>query len=611
MIPDRPVIYLYDFFPFLCTISLHGSCLLSKFELCWPTKFLSRKSTAGLLKKAKNILRYRIPASLRSAMTASAVLWRERRKAMTMRNQGNKIGIEVKNIDAVIFDLDGVITKTASVHAAVWKNTFDRFLTRKAGEKTATIKLFDIVRDYKLYVDGKTREDGIRSFLQSRGMSLPEGNPDERPGLDSIQAIGNMKNRLFLQILSEDGVEPYPTTLDFVRQVKTLGIKTAVISASRNCALILERAGIPELFDVRVDGVDAAKLGLSGKPAPDIFLEADRQLGVDPSRTIVVEDAVAGVAAARAGGFALVVGVSRTGERQVLLSHGAHVAVDDLSEIEIKINDTNAVVRPKELPSAIDNFMQIEKGLNGRRPAVFLDYDGTLTPIVETPDKAVLGASMRSALLALNRSCVVGIISGRGLADIRCLVGIEGLIYAGSHGFEIAGPVHVQPKNSEALAFLPIIDKAEQEIRDKISPIEGSLVERKKFGIAIHYRLVDPGRVPAVEAAVDEVASKYGELRKAYGKKVFELQPAMDWHKGKALQFVLKAMKLDDDEILPFYIGDDVTDEDAFRALINKGCGIVVWDRPFPTAARYCLKSCEEVRRFILLLAEHVGGVHE
>jgi alpha,alpha-trehalase len=518
--------------------------------------------------------------------------------------------IDVTRIDAVIFDLDGVVTKTEIVHAAAWKKTFDAVLTLWARNHDAPFKPFDRDREYKRYVDGKPREEGIRSFLQSRSINLPEGRPGDAPGWDTCHALGNMKNRLFQKMLEQDGVEPYATTLTLIHRVKALGMKTAVVSASRNCAMVLERAGIPELFDVRVDGVDAALLGMAGKPAPDIFLEAVRQLGVAPDRAVVIEDAVAGVAAARAGGFALVIGVVRSGDKQALLTHGAHAAVDDASEIGIDEGGWAAVEPITDLPSALDDFGRVAARLKDRRPAVFLDYDGTLTPIVDRPDLAVLGQDMRDALMALCRRCPVGIISGRGLADIRRLVDMDGLVYAGSHGFEIAGPAGVQPENSEALTFLPLLDRVEQELRPRIEAIEGSLVERKTFGIAVHYRLVEPARVPEVEAVVDDAAGRYGGLRKAYGKMVFELQPAMDWHKGKALLFLLEALELDGADVLPFYIGDDVTDEDAFRVLADRGCGIVVWDQPFPTAAAYRLKSPDDVRRFLLRLAGHLGGVH-
>jgi alpha,alpha-trehalase len=190
-------------------------------------------------------------------------------------------------------------------------------------------------------------------------------------------------------------------------------------------------------------------------------------------------------------------------------------------------------------------------------------------------------------------------------------VGIDSLIYAGSHGFEITGPREFKESSSKGIAFLPALDQAQKVLEEAISQIKGVLVERKKFAIAVHYRLADPADVPEIEHAVDKVNSLHQDLRKAYGKKVFELQPNIDWHKGKALLYLLEALGLDKENVLSLYIGDDVTDEDAFRALENKGIGIVVWDTPFPTAAKYSLKNTDEVRTFLSLLIQICGGPHE
>jgi len=274
------------------------------------------------------------------------------------------------------------------------------------------------------------------------------------------------------------------------------------------------------------------------------------------------------------------------------------VAVSDLSEICVAGDPEKA----QPFPSALERFEEISRRAGGKRIAVFLDYDGTLTPIVETPDRAVMHEDMREAVMDLSRHCPVGIISGRDLKDVQDKVRIDSIVYAGSHGFDIAGPRGLQIENTVGEEFLPVFDRAEKELSRKLGSIQGLLVERKKFAIAIHYRLVDPGRVEGVEKVVDEVAGGHPELRKAYGKKVFELQPNMDWHKGKALLALLRTLKLGGEDVLPFYMGDDVTDEDAFRALKERGMGIVVWDHPYETAASYSLKNPHEVREFLLQL---------
>lgn len=271
------------------------------------------------------------------------------------------------------------------------------------------------------------------------------------------------------------------------------------------------------------------------------------------------------------------------------------MSVEDLSEICI----TGDAETAKTLPSALDEFERISRQAGGKRIAVFLDYDGTLSPIVETPDKALMQEDMRDAVFELSRHCTVGIISGRDLEDVKDKVRIDSIVYAGSHGFDIEGPSGLQVENQIGLEFLPVLDSAEKELSQELSSIQGMLVERKKFAIAIHYRLVDPRMFETVEKVVDEVAARYKDLRKAYGKKIFELQPDIDWHKGKALLALLDTLKLDREDVLPFYIGDDVTDEDAFRGLKGRGIGIVVRDKSYETAADYSLKHPDEVREFL------------
>lgn len=506
--------------------------------------------------------------------------------------------IPVNSFEAVIFDLDGVITDTASVHAAVWKRMFDAFLSRYAARHDVPFQPFEIETDYRLYVDGIPRLDGLRNFLRSRGIELPEGLPDDPPGAETIHGLGNRKNKDFIKQIQVRGVEVYGSAVELIRSIKKHGLKTAVISSSKSCALILDSVNLADLFDARVDGVDSEILGIPGKPAPDIFLEAARQLKVKPERAVVVEVAVSGVQAGRAGKFSLVVGIARTGERELLLASGAHVAVSDLSEICISDNLENA----PSLPSALDGFEAISRQAEGKRITVFLDYDGTLTPIVETPDRAVMHDDMRQAVMELSRHCPVGIISGRDLQDVRDKVRIDSIVYAGSHGFDIAGPRALQVENTVGEKFLPVLDGAEKELSRRLGSISGLLVERKKFAIAIHYRLVKLEYVEGIKRVVDEVAAGHPELRKAYGKKIFELQPHTDWHKGKALFALLRTLNLDGGDVLPFYIGDDVTDEDGFRELKGRGIGIVVWDHPYETAAAYSLKNPDEVREFLLHL---------
>ncbi len=238
-----------------------------------------------------------------------------------------------ENFDAVLFDLDGVLTATARVHAICWKKMFDDFLKRYSTERMEDFLAFDLNKDYSLYVDGKPRYDGVQSFLESRGIQLPKGGPDASPDENTICGLGNLKNEIFNDILRTSGAEVYEDSVALVKQLRTQGIQTAVVSSSKNSEVILRTAGILELFVLRLDGEIASRLKLRGKPAPDTFLEAARQLGTEPSRVAVVEDAISGVQAAQAGGFKLVIGVDRKNDPESLRKNGADVVVTDLREL--------------------------------------------------------------------------------------------------------------------------------------------------------------------------------------------------------------------------------------------------------------------------------------
>ncbi len=236
-------------------------------------------------------------------------------------------------ISACLLDLDGVLTQTAVLHAEAWKQAFDEFLARRAARDGTAFVAFDALADYDEYVDGRPREDGTRTFLQSRGIVLPEGSADDAPGSETVHGIANRKNGLVLALMSERGVEVYPGSLRFVREARRVGLATAVVSSSANTVAVLRAAGLEGLFDVRVDGVVAVEEHLRGKPAPDTFLAAATRLGRAPADCAVFEDALAGVAAGRAGGFGLVVGVDRVGAAAELTAHGADVVVADLAEL--------------------------------------------------------------------------------------------------------------------------------------------------------------------------------------------------------------------------------------------------------------------------------------
>jgi beta-phosphoglucomutase family hydrolase len=246
---------------------------------------------------------------------------------------------EVKHVisreryDAVLLDLDGVITNTASIHAACWKQMFDEYLQKRAIERGEAFRPFDLDADYRLYVDGKPRFDGVRDFLKSRRIHLPEGSPDDPPQAETVLGLGNRKNALIGKVIEELGVQPYEGTVKFIQQVRRQGFKIAVVTSSENCSAVLKAAKLDASFDLQVDGHAIHDQHLAGKPAPDTFLLAARLLGVEPARAIVVEDAISGVEAGSHGHFGLVIGVARKKNALELRRHGAQLVVNDLGEL--------------------------------------------------------------------------------------------------------------------------------------------------------------------------------------------------------------------------------------------------------------------------------------
>jgi len=235
--------------------------------------------------------------------------------------------IDTKKIQAVLFDLDGVVTKTAKTHAAAWKELFDEYLQTK-GEAPFSEE------DYRRYVDGRPRYDGVETFLQSRGIHLPRGTTEDSPEEETVCGLGNRKNRIFHKVLKEHGVECYESSIALIKKLRESGVKTAVVSSSKNSSTVLEAANITDLFDTSVDGLELERLSLSGKPEPDMFLEAAKRLGAEANRTIVVEDAISGVQAGKKGGF-IVIGVDRANIKEALSTAGADVVVSDLSLVDI------------------------------------------------------------------------------------------------------------------------------------------------------------------------------------------------------------------------------------------------------------------------------------
>jgi trehalose-phosphatase len=495
--------------------------------------------------------------------------------------------------DAVIFDLDGVVTDTASIHAAAWAAMFNEFLARRPASELENLSPFTD-DDYRHFVDGKPRHDGVTDFLASRGISLSLGDPSDNTQ-DTVWGLGNRKQRLFLEKL-EAGVPVFESTVGLVRTLAAAGVATAVYSSSRNCEHILNAAGLGDLFAVRVDGEVADALGLPGKPDPAVLLEADRRLGAAPERSVVVEDAEAGVEAGRSGGFAVVIGVDRTGNAEELLRCGADVVVPDLVEIAVRTGDK----RMSNLPNALDAYGQLIGVVGGREPFVCLDFDGTLSEIVSDPDVATLVDGAAKVLENLAACCPVAILSGRDLADIRDRVGLPDLWYAGSHGFELIGPDGIRHENDLAASAVSVLERAAAELCDELNPIPGVRVEHKRYAVAVHYRNVAPERVGEIVATTHRHGHRHG-LRVTGGRKVVELRPDIDWDKGTALAWIRDKIH-PTGRVLPIYVGDDLTDEDAFDVVRFDGIGVVVRhdeDAGRPTAAEFTLNSPHEVCEFL------------
>lgn len=460
---------------------------------------------------------------------------------------------------AVVFDLDGVLVDTARLHAEAWKRAFDSFFDHRGIDD-----VFDEAADYRQRVDGRPRYEGVAALLASRGIELPAGTPSDEPGFETEAAIGNLKNQMFHELLDSEGVEPLPEAKELLEALTAQQVPMAVVSSSRNATRVLP-ADLGEHVEFVLGGGDVADLGIPGKPDPGMFVEGARRLGFGPESAAVVEDAPTGVQAGRRGGFAVTVGIDPEGTSR-LEEAGADFVVPGLAALPKEIGSWPELI---EAPTpALESLERIE-GLLGGAPAVFLDYDGTLTPIVDDPAAATISDDDRSILRSLADKVPLAIVSGRGLDDVRTLVGVDGLTYSGSHGFEIELGDGRRIDQDQAASAVPQLDEAEKALIDGSQDLTGVLIERKPYAIAVHTR----------RAASDEVRDKAGALAAAVsadfdqlvlrgGKEIHELRPALDWDKGAALSHLLGLLPNDP---VPLYVGDDETDEDAFLACRREG----------------------------------------
>ncbi|HOR42645.1 MAG TPA: trehalose-phosphatase [Atribacterota bacterium] len=525
----------------------------------------------------------------------------------------------------VIFDLDGVVTQTATIHARSWKIVFDDYLRLRAKRNGEPFQEFTYQDDYLTYVDGKPRYKGVQNFLASRNIHLPFGDPADPPDKETICGIGNKKNQLFDKLLQEEGAEVFESTIALIKDLKNNGIRVGVASSSKNCRAVLKSVQLEDLFETIVDGIVSQELNLKGKPEGDIFLTAAKNLGSFPEDSVVVEDATSGVEAGRNGEFGLVLGVARENNEKELAKYGADLVVSDLAEININLINDWFLRKPKSFFLCFDNLTQAPpifrpehlrgeniylnpfyqrtgKSVIADNPKLtfFLDYDGTLTPIVASPELAILAPDMKRIVENLAEIHTVAIVSGRLREDVQNLVGIKGIFYAGSHGFDIEGPGGFKMIHKAAEKTIPLISAIIGQLKERLGHINGILIEEKKFSVAVHYRKVlNITDLQFIEKVVREMVQEHNELRILLGKKVFEILPNIDWDKGKAVKWIMNALNIPWQPTTVFYLGDDTTDEYAFRTVITRGTALIVSDDPeIISTADFQLQSTVEVKEF-------------
>jgi trehalose-phosphatase len=386
----------------------------------------------------------------------------------------------------------------------------------------------------------------------------------------------------------------FGATVDLARKLQGIGVAAAAYSSSPQCLQALKAAGIDDLFGVCIDGI-AGDRGTVENPNPAVLLEAISRLGVRPQRCVVFDNSDAGVAAARDSGFALVIGFGSEAADE-LARAGADIVVADLTDVAVRAGDK----RISELPNALTSYGQLIGITSARESMLFLDYDGTLSPIVSDPGAARLVDGAAEALKLVAEVCPVAILSGRDLDDIRSRVDIPGVWYAGSHGFELTEPDGTYHENEEAAVVVPILERAAAQLNRSLAQIPGVRVEHKRFAVAVHYREVAEEHVGEIVSTTHKLGQRAG-LRVTGGRMLVELRPDLDWDKGTTLAWIRDRID-PSGSLLPIYIGDDLTDEDAFEAIKFDGIGIVVGhdeDGDRKTGANFSLQSADQVCEFL------------
>lgn len=484
---------------------------------------------------------------------------------------------------AIILDVDGVITDTRRLHFKAWKKIFDQFL---ADHKMAGAFQNE---DYEKFVDGKPREDGLRSYLASRSFTLSK---------EQVDTLSLSKDQLFKEFLKTDKPEVFPDARKAISNWRKNKIPLGAISSSKNSKLILEQAGLLEFFDVCIDGVEGERLNLPGKPDPAYLIEAAKRLGVMTEDCLLVEDAISGIDAGKRAHFKEVVGISRSGQtpKEELYTAGADTIVSSLLDIG-------------KVPHAIMDWDNIKSQIGNKEIVLFIDYDGTLSEIVSDPRQAVLKQSLKDVLHRCSPSIKIAVISGRDRVDVQERVGLDGIFYVGSHGLDMCGPGCFYYQVEEAQKFSSELQDATMAATLIFEKVKGVHLERKSFSTAIHYRMVPDTEEDSIRDKIFTLIRKYPHLKAKAGKKVIEIFPDINWGKGEAVKKLSEILNIDPAHSIPIYLGDDLTDEDAFKELRHKGIGIKIdEDGETSTEARYFLKNPGEVEKFLnLILLTYAG----
>ena len=498
------------------------------------------------------------------------------------------------SIKGIIFDMDGVVTQTATVHFKAWKTAIMAFL-----EKLNENDIVFTEQDYFHYLDGMPRQEGLAHYLHSKSQLFPKIKTLYQNLERCIEVIGTEKNTLFCELIATESVRPFPDTLEFIDFLLTNNYQIALITSSKNCAAILGSAGIEHIFPIIVDGLTTESLNIPGKPNPGIFLEAAKRMGLKPQECLVVEDALAGVAAAKAGNFGGVIALDRHQKLRADFSDlNPDYLLPDLSRKQFPLYEfLKAPPKPQtgfQALNLINELLEKQYHL-----LIFSDFDGTLTPIVNTPSQAILSSSMRGCLNELNSNFPVIIVSGRALHDLKERIHLATLSYAGNHGLEFKSMIPELSSYCFGEEYKKIMSQVEDDLQRLLNEVPGCIIENKQLTLSIHYRLVDSSFHPFIKEAVGNILNKYPQLDDFCGKKVFELRPRIKWNKGYAAHFIFNHFRQTYPHTVPIYLGDDTSDEDAFAAFNCNGITIKVTAELSTTAAHYFLESPGEVERFL------------